>query len=199
MAKQIIVTIGREYGSAGHEIAKQLADRLGLPFYDQNIVDELANAEKLDSIDARMYDDVPKNFFTRSDLTGKYETQEEKMSRTEFEIIKKHAEAGESFVIVGRCAEYVLREYPFLVTIFVLGDIKQRQKRIMNLYQMTAEEARAAISFHDKQRQTYHNGYSTTKWGEAKGYDLCVNSSKLGVKNTVAMLESYVRMRWEND
>lgn len=175
MGEQVIIAISREYGSAGHEIAKQIAEDLKLPFYDQILIDELA----------------------RADFLGNSE-ENEMLTQTQFDIIKKHAESGESFVIVGRCAEYILKGYKGLISVFVLGDIKQRQKRIMNMYQMNADEAKAAIMYHDRQRQNFHNGYTDIKWGEAKGYDMCVNSSKLGVENTVKVLEEYIQMRIEN-
>ena len=197
MDRQIIVAIGREYGSAGHEIAQQIADDMGLAFYDQQLIDEIAHTEQLDTFDARMFDDVPKSIMSAPGLGENMEPGENKMAEVQFELIKKHAASGESFVIVGRCAEHILREYPCLVTVFIMGNMKQKQRRIMNLYQMTAEEAKAAIAYHDRQRQTFHNSYSDTKWGEAKGYDLCINSSKLGVKNTTRLLEEYIKLRME--
>lgn len=170
MKQQVIISVGREYGSAGHEIARQIAARLELPFYDQNHI---------------LPEDV--DFGSDSDA----------MEQAQFDSIRQHAEAGESFVIVGRCSEYVLRQYPGLITIFVLGDVKQRQKRIMTLYQMDAAEARAAMDHYDKKRQNYHNEHSDTLWGEAKGYDICVNSSRLGVEGTVRVLEDYIRLRMQ--
>ena len=105
------------------------------------------------------------------------------------------AEDGKSFVIVGRCSEEVLKEYDALIPIFVLGDMDKKIERIQQLHHLTEEEAEDMILSTDKKRKGYHNYYCKRKWGDSRNYDLCINSSRLGIEGTVDILESYIRER----
>ena len=113
----------------------------------------------------------------------------------QFEYLKKAAADGESFVIVGRCAETILKNNPALISMFILGDWENKVERITRLYDMEREEAESFIYRQDKKRKNYHNYYCKGKWGDSRNYDISVNSSKLGEKETTQMLVEYIMKR----
>ena len=113
----------------------------------------------------------------------------------QFDFLRKKAEEGASFVIVGRCAETILKGNPGLITIFVLGDMDAKIKRIAGLHLISRAEAERMIWRHDRKRKAYHNHYCEMKWGDSRNYDLCINSNKLGIERTTDTLEQYIRER----
>jgi cytidylate kinase len=116
----------------------------------------------------------------------------------QFEFLKEKAEMGQSFVVVGRCSESVLKDYTAHIYIFVLADTKCKVERIERLYGISAQEAEQMITKQDKKRKSYHNYYCTIKWGDSRNYDISVNSSRLGIDKTVDFLEKYVIERVNN-
>lgn len=194
MNNQLIVSISREYASGGRAIAQALAKRLGINYYDRNLLDEIA-AERLgDASKLKRFDEVPKRFFTRT-VRGMSSSAEEHVAQIQFDYLLKKAESGETFVIVGRCAEEVLSEYPGLVKIFVLADEDQKIERVCQMRDVNVDEARGIMLRHDKKRKAYHNYYCDIKWGDSRGYDICINSSRLGIEKTTDFLESYIKAR----
>ena len=192
--KQLIVSISREYASGGKEIAKELAKRLGIGYYDRNMLDEIA-AERLGSADKlRKFDEVPKRWLSRT-VRGMTSSAEENVAQIQFDYMLKKAESGESFVIVGRCAEEILSEYAGLIRIFILADDDQKAQRVCQLRDVNIDEARGIMLRHDKKRKAYHNYYCDIKWGDSRGYDICINSSRLGIERTTDLLENYIRTR----
>ena len=192
--KQLIVSISREYASGGKEIAKELAKRLGIGYYDRNMLDEIA-AERLGSADKlRNFDEVPKRWLSRT-VRGMTSSAEENVAQIQFDYMLKKAESGESFVIVGRCAEEILSEYAGLIRIFILADDDQKAQRVCQLRDVNIDEARGIMLRHDKKRKAYHNYYCDIKWGDSRGYDICINSSRLGIERTTDLLENYIRTR----
>jgi cytidylate kinase len=195
MDRQLIIAISREYGSGGHHIARELAERFGIALYDHNLLDEMCKAKGLDPSHLSRYDEVPRNMFLSRTVRGMSSSPEEAVANMQFDFLKEKAAAGESFVIVGRCAEHVLKDVEGLIPIFVLGDYEPKVKWIMENRQMDEEQARDAIARHDSRRKAYHNHYCDIKWGDSRNYDLCVNSSRLGLDRTADMLENYIRER----
>ena len=117
------------------------------------------------------------------------------IAQFQFDYIRKKAESGESFVVVGRCSETVLKDYDCLMSVFVTGDKEQKIQRVMERYDISESDAYSKMRRHDKSRKQYHNKYSDFKWGDARYYDMCINSSPLGVDKTVNVLENYVKER----
>lgn len=195
MAKQTIISIGREYGSGGHQIAQALADRLSFKFYDRNLLDEIANEKQVDGSVLQKYDEAPRNLLFSRTVRGFSNSPEEVIAQLQFDYLKKKAQTGESFIVVGRCAEEILKEYPGLISIFILGDFDKRIQRIKEIRQVSDDAAKAIIYRHDKKRKSYHNYYCTSKWGDSRSYDLTINSSKLGIDDTIALLEDYIQTR----
>ena len=105
------------------------------------------------------------------------------------------ADEGESFIVVGRCAETVLGDRPNVISLFVLGDSEVKCKRVMEIYDLSERDAQFKMERHDKYRKQYHNYYCKDKWGDSRAYDLCINSSRLGFDETVNELEDYINRR----
>ena len=193
LEKQIIITIGREYGSGGHEIGRKLAERLHMGFYDRNILDEIAYGKNVDAEKLAKYDEVPKTMFLSKTVRGFSNSPEENIAQMQFEYIREKAASGESFVIVGRCADYILRESEALLSVFITGDYESKLERVMERRNFSAKQAAVTIDRHDKNRKAYHNHYCTTKWGDSRNYDMCINSNILGIDGTVDLLENFVK------
>lgn len=193
--KQLIISVGREFGSGGHEIAEELAKRFHLPFYDYHLIGEIAAGKKIDVKTLERFDELPKiPFFSRT-VKGYSNSPQENIANMQFEYLKKKAAAGESFVIVGRCSETILKGNPGLISIFVLGDIEAKVDRVTEREHVSRIEAEEMIARHDRKRKTYHNHYCRGKWGDSRNYDISINSSKLGTLGTVDILEEYIRRR----
>lgn len=198
MKKQVIISIGREYGSGGHFIAEILGERFGIPVYGHNLLDEIAKERNVPVEELRQYDELPKKRLLSRTIKGFSNSPEENIAHLQFDYLKKMADEGKSFIVVGRCAEHVLREFPAMVSVFVLGDRKTKAKRICEIRKMDEVEALVTMNRHDKNRKAYHNHYCMGKWGDSRCYELCINSSKLGLDKTADMIEAYVKERVNN-
>ncbi len=194
MGNQIIISIGREFGSGGHEIAEHLAKHYDIPLYDKEIFDHIQEKGSISADVARHFDEKPVNpIFYPVMLDGNNLPLEQSVANQIFDFIRtKGDKEKKSFVIVGRCAEYVLRDNPNLVRIFILGDRETKCRRIMEKYELDERNAYSRMRKEDKMRKTYHNFYSDGKWGDSRSYDICVNSSTLGIEKTVKSLIAYI-------
>ena len=194
MDKQIIISVGREFGSGGHEIAEGLAKHYDIPLYDKEIFDHVAEKGSINPDVAKFYDEKPLNpIFYPVSMDGSYLPLEQTVTNHIFDFIRQKGDRErQSFVIVGRCAEYVLRDNPNMVSIFILGDIESKKARVMEKYDLDEKAALNRMKKEDKVRKTYHNFYADGKWGDSRSYDLCVNSSTLGVEQTLQTIISFV-------
>lgn len=195
MGKQVIISIGREFGSGGHAIAEQIAKDMGISLYDRNILDAIAEEKSAKAEHLEKYDEKPRNYLLTRTVRGHSNSMEEHLARMQFDYIKTKADSGESFVVVGRCSEVVLKDREELITIFILADRDQKTERVMKKYNLSKAEAVSKMNRHDRQRKVYHNTYSRNKWGDSRTYDLCINSSRLGIDGTVKTLEYYIQSR----
>ena len=194
MKKQIIISIGREFGSGGHEIAEGLAKHYNIPLYDKEIFDHIAEKGSINPEVAKYYDEKPLNpLFYPVSMDGSYLPLEQTVTNHIFDFIRQKGDREkQSFVIVGRCAEYVLKDNPNMVSLFILGDTESKKVRVMEKYDLDAKAALNRMKKEDKMRKTYHNFYADGKWGDSRSYDLCVNSSTLGVEDTMKTIITYV-------
>lgn len=195
MKKQLIISVGREFGSGGHVIAETLAKRFDLPLYDSNILESIAQERNVDAKTLHRYDEVPRNILFSRRVREYSTSAEENIAQMQFEYLKKKADEGESFIVVGRCAETVLGDRPNVISLFVLGDREVKCKRVMEVYDLSERDAQFKMERHDKYRKQYHNYYCKDKWGDSRAYDLCINSSRLGFDETVNELEDYINRR----
>lgn len=197
MAKQTIIAIAREYGSEGHTIGKELAEKLGVKLYDRSLLDEMADNMGIKVEVLEKHDEKPRNMFLSRRVGPYTNSMEEIVAEMQFDFIREKAESGESFVIVGRCADSVLQGTEGLITVYVTGTKEAKVKHVREKFQLSEAEALMKMARHDKTRRQYYNRHSDREWGDVRNYDVCINSSFLGVKDTADVLETYVRKRME--
>ena len=197
-----IITIGRQFGSAGREIGEKVAAHFGIPCYDKELLSRAAKESGFCEEMLRNHDERPTNSFlynlVMDTYTFGYNSSSfvdmpisHKVFMAQFDTIKKIAEE-EPCVIVGRCADYALQEFKNCLNIFIYADEESKLKRIMAKYDISADKAKDMMIKKDKQRQSYYNYYSTKKWGRADSYDLCINSGVLGTDGTVKLICQYI-------
>lgn len=195
MEKQLIISVGREYGSGGHEIAEKLAKHYGIQLLDHNLLDEIAAKKNVKMDHLRELDEKHKNPLSSRTVRGYSSSPEENMLYLQFDYLREKADSGESFVIVGRCSETILKQYDCMVSIFILADRDKRIERIMRLYHLTESQAAKKIREKDMNRRRYHNSFCVGKWGNCRNYDVSLNSSKLGIDGSVKLLTDYIDRR----
>lgn len=182
--KKMIITIGREFGSGGHEIGEKLAAKLGINFYDKNLIELAAEHSGLDlSVLGASDEKAPSPF-----VSPYAPTVSDRLYCAQTEVIQKLAKT-ESFVIVGRCSNAILKEACTPLNIFIYAPLEDRIKRIMDRYLIdTPDKARKEILRTDKIRRGYYQYYSEFKWGDREGYDFMIDSSLFGINGTVDIL-----------
>lgn len=195
MGKQLIITVGREFGSGGHIIAAKLAEHFGIQLLDSNILAEVAKKSNTSEEYLKKYDESARNLFFSRTVNGFSNSPEEIIAQMQFDYIKQRADAGESFVVIGRCADYILRKNPALVRVFVLGDTEAKIKRTAEREGISEDKAKIRMEQADKRRKYFHNTHSENKWGDSRSYDITVNSSKLGLDSTAELLIKYIELR----
>lgn len=203
-SNDIILNIGRQLGSGGRIIAKKLAERLQCGFYDR----ELLNlAAKESGFSERFFEknDEKKGFFKsvfhmRAPLVGdncfyRSGLSQESLFQLQSDAIRKAAENG-SCVFVGRCADYVLRDFDNVLNIFITAALDERIERVRERHKCSPEEAKKRIDKIESVRSSYYNYYTGKQWGHSASYDLCVNSSILGIDGTVEYIIEFVKRRF---
>lgn len=194
---QVIISIGREFGSAGREIAQRLAKHYDLPIYDKNLLKEIAVAKNVDLEALEEFDERKRNKLLYRTVRGMNSSPQDNVANLQFEYLKKKAAEGQSFVVVGRCAETVLKDEPSMISIFITGDMEHKMARIEKLYNLTGVDAKVFIESENMKRKYYHNSHCKRKWGDSRCYDLTINSSRLGIHGTEDILVKYIDARRE--
>lgn len=191
---KFVVTVGREYGSGGRFIAKLVAERLNVPFYDNELITKAAVDSGLSEAVFKNFDEKKDSFIGSSIGMYSYDTTlSQKVFLAQFETIRKIAE-NESCVIVGRCADYILKDDPNLVSVFVCAPMEQKVERATKYYNLEGKVENQIIKI-DKKRKGYYNFYTDREWGKAHNYDLCINS-KNGIDSCVDAIVAYVKRRF---
>ena len=205
MATNLVITIGRQFGSGGRKVGKLLAEKLDIPYYDKELLAEAAKDSGICQEIFENHDEKPTRSLLFSLVTGMQMHGDpgsmymdmplnHKIFLAQFDAIRRIASEGPC-VIVGRCADYVLRDKPNAVSVFVKADICQRVERAESLYGVDPAKAEETVRKADKQRASYYNYYATATWGDVNNYDLCVDTGKLGIEGTVELIEQYLRLR----
>lgn len=195
--KQILISISRTYGSGGHAIAAKIAEELGLPLYDRNLLEKMSEDQVIKNDEYKKVDDRPHIVMPSRRVRGYSNSMVDNLLELQFDYLRKMADAGESFVVVGRCSEMALKKYPGLISVFVTGDMEARIHRISELQHLKKRDAANKIKRVDKARRAYHDRFSKKHWGDPSGYDLCINSTRLSIDGTAAILEKYIEAREE--
>ena len=203
--KHIIINVGRQLGSGGHDIGRMLALDFQAKYYDRELLN-LAAKESGFSEKFFEQNDEKKGFLKglfnmqTSHISGgsMYKTNfsQESLFQFQSDAIIKAAKEGPC-VFVGRCADYILRDFPNTVNIFITASMKYRIAQVMNKQHINAEEARKFIESKESKRAAYYNYYTGKKWGAAESYDLCIDSSILGLTDTEKIIAAFIRKRFD--
>lgn len=199
-----IITIGRQYGSGGRDIGKKLAEELGIPVYDKEMLDRAAKESGICQELFETHDEKPSNSFLYSLVMDTYTMGyssgafsemplNHKIFLAQFDAIKKIADEGPC-ILVGRCADYALESYDNVMTLFIHADMEARIKRIARRKDLTDAKAKELIQKTDKKRASYYNYYTNKKWGDCSSYDHCLNSSDLGIDGTVKAIKMLLEL-----
>ena len=194
---QIIIAIGREFGSGGHDIADKLASHYNIPLYDKNLLKAVANEKNIDHEALQEFDERRRNKFLYRTVRGMNSSPSDNVAKMQFEFLKEKAAKGESFVVVGRCAETVLKDEPSLVSIFITADMEYKMFRVERDLHMTGTDAKVYIESENMKRKYYHNSHCKNKWGDSRCYDITINSNKLGIHKSADILINYIDARRE--
>ncbi len=206
MGFNTIAAIGRQYGSGGREIGEMLADMMGVPFFDRELIalaaeksgvskdvyshiDETATNSLLYALSTGAYT-LSSHFTTVSDLP-----LNDKLYIIQTNLIKDIVKENGSCVIVGRCADYILKDDPRLASIFIHAPIKSRISRIMEKEGLNAASAESRIIKTDKKRANYYNFYTNREWGDLNNYELCIDSTVLGKEKTAEFIFEFIKNR----
>lgn len=201
MSKNTVITVGRQLGSGGREVGKKLADKLGFSFYDREILtlaaeDSGFGKEFFENADEKVTPRFSNGFFSSPfpslNSPSVHEINyldNDVLFQIQSNVIRHISEKGAA-IIVGRCADYILRDHPGLFSIFISASTNDRVKRLCDSLDCSPEEAIKTIKKADKQRSTYYNFYTDKTWGAASSYDLCINSSRFGIDRCVEIIMS---------
>lgn len=193
-----IITISRSFGSNGREIGRRLAERYGIKWYDKDLMKRAAQESGLCTEIFENLDEKPTSSFLYNLVMDSYSFGYpsssyvdmpigHKVFLAQFDAIKKIADEGPC-VIIGRCADYALSDYDNCINLFIYSNMNERVKHIMDRFSLSEDKAKEMINKKDKQRSNYYNFYSNKKWGKAESYDLCIDSSLLGIDGTVELI-----------
>ena len=205
MKTNTIITIGREFGSAGREIGYKVAEAFGIKLYDKEMLARAAKESGICEEIFETHDEKPTNSFLYSLVMDTYSMGysgntytdmpiNHKVFLAQFDAIKKIADEGPC-ILVGRCADYALESYKSVVSVFIHADMNARIRRIARIYDLTDAKAKDLIIKTDKKRSSYYNYYTNKKWSDAESYELCLTSSELGIEGTAKAIIDYVRLK----
>lgn len=206
MNKNIVIAIGRQNGSGGREIGKKLADQLGISFYDKQLIQMTAEKSGIHEDICEASEETATNSLlytlsTSGNLWGGGRAPmgselpvTDRIFIAQSEIIKQLARQ-ESCVIVGRCADDLLRNHPNCIRVFIHADLKYRTERMVRLYGLSEEKAEKQVIRMDKKRANYYNYFTDSKWGMAENYTLTLDSSQLGIEGCIGVLKYLAEQR----
>lgn len=201
-----VITIGRQFGSAGHDIGELVAAKLGYTFYDKKLVEIAAKKSNLSDEAVKQLDEKATSSLLYSLASGSYSIHgingplyyemplNDKLFIVQSDVVKNVA-AKENSVIVGRCSDYILEDADDinLINVFIYAPLEFRIKRVKEAFDLTDKQAKERVLKTDKQRKTYYNYYSNRDWGKMSNYDLCINSEKIGIEKSAEIIADFVR------
>jgi len=204
MNEKFVINIGRQLGSGGRAIGEKLAAEFEIGFYDKELIQIASKESGLGKEFFEKADEKESHSFfggllglrtnVNSEIYGNNYLCNETFFKIQSDVIRELAEK-ESCVFVGRCADYILRENPRCVNVFITANTDDRIKRIAQSHELSLEKAQALIEKMDKKRAEYYNFYSNKVWGAAESYHLCINSSVLGIDETVAFIRCFIEQK----
>lgn len=199
MEKKFVITIGRQLGAGGKLLAEELGRRLGVPVYNHEIINEAAkqsgiSAELFEKADEHTSNVTPlgTGIWSFGSMTTPGYINNDTLFAIQSQTIECLADSG-SCIIIGRCADYVLRERENVLKVFVTASLEDRVARLCSSCDKGEKECRAWIASTERKRSAYYNYYTFKTWGAAESYDLCLNSSTLGIEGCADVIEKYIR------
>ncbi len=204
MNRNCIITIGRQLGSGGREIGQKLSDLLGISFYDKELIciasrESGLNEEYFEKADEKkrfsLFGGIPGFRGLDAGQTMNYYLTDETLFKIQSDVIRKLA-GQKSCIFVGRCADYVLKDNPGILSLFITANPDDRIKRIAAIQNLPENKARAHIERTDRERARYYNYFSGRDWGAAEHYHLCINSSVLGIDETAEVIGRFAEKRF---
>ena len=201
--KKVIIIIGRQLGSGGRTIGRMLADDFNCSFYDKEILNLAAKESGFSEKFFEQNDEHKRFFRSFFNLNAQHVSDnnfhinkfsQESLFQFQSEAIRSAASAG-NCVFVGRCADYILRDYDNVINLFITADIDYRIRQVANRHQCSEEVARKIINTKESNRASYYNYFTGKKWGYGESYDLCVSSTPMGLEITEKFIAEYIRER----
>jgi cytidylate kinase len=203
MNDKFVINIGRQLGSGGREIGEKLASQFDIAFYDKELINIASKESGLgkeffEKVDEKESHSIFGGLLgLRSNVSHMYANNylsNETFFKIQSDVIRELAEQ-KSCLFVGRCADYILRDHPRCVNIFITADMEDRVNRVVSDQHLTTEIAREKIEKMDKKRAAYYNYFSNKAWGVAESYHLCINSSILGIDETVTFIRRFIELK----
>jgi len=205
MDEKFSISIGRQLGSGGRVIGEKLASQLGISFYDKELI-QIASQESglgkefFEQVDEKTSHSIFSGLFGlhsayTNDIYSNSYLSNETLFKIQSDVIRELSEK-QSCIFVGRCADYVLKDNPRCLNLFITADMDDRVKRIAEIQKMTGKKAKDYIEKMDKKRASYYNYFSNKVWGAAGSYHLCINSSVLGIDATVTFIRQFAEKRF---
>ena len=204
MNEKFVINIGRQLGSGGRQIGEKLASQFGIAFYDKELI-QLASKESglgkefFENADEKKSHSIIGGLLgLRTNINNEVYVNNYLSNETFFKIqsdIIRELAQEKSCVFVGRCADYILRDHPRCINVFITADTHDRLKRVAQDKSITLEKAQEVIEKMDKKRSEYYNYFSNKTWGMAESYHLCINSSVLGIDGTVDFISEFIKQR----
>ena len=202
-----IITIGRQYGSGGREVGQKLAAHYGIGFYDSELLSKVAKESGFCQEIVQQQDERPTSSFLYNLVMDTYSCGfsnstftdmpiSQKVFLAQFDTIRRLGDPGPC-VIVGRCADSVLKDHADVINFFLTGDMADKKARILGRYDIEKDKAEDFIKKTDKRRASYYNYYTDQKWGSAPNFDLCLNTSKTGIEGAVKLMMDYIAIKEE--
>ncbi|MBR0147309.1 MAG: cytidylate kinase-like family protein [Eubacterium sp.] len=200
--EKVLITIGRQFGSNGRIIGETVAKKMGIPCYDKQLIKQVAKESGLwenllDELDEKhsnsfLYSVVmdPYSFAHNFDTQGYGMNLSQRAFMATYNTIEKIAKEG-SGVFIGRCSNYVLRNMDPILNIFLYAPMEVRIRTVMDRFSLSEKQAKDQIQKEDKARASYYNYYTSSKWGRIDGYDICIDTSKLGVEKTADQIIAF--------
>ena len=203
MKENLIITISRQYGSGGREIGRRLAERLGIPYYDKELI--ILAAERsgyarslFEEADQKASNSMIFSLMRAGSMVNSYDLPlNDKIYLIQSGVIQQVARQG-SCVIVGRCADYVLQDRFPCVNVFIHAALQKRMDRAVKVYGLSPDDVQSVLLKTDKRRETYYNYYTGRKYGDARNYTLSLDSLGVGIENAVRVMADYVES-WDGD
>ncbi len=208
MGENLVISINRQYGSGGREIGEKLAQRLGIKYYDKDIVTLAAKKSGIKKDYFERVDEQPTDSFLYALAMNTFSVNSginpfdnalssDKLFNMQAEVIKELADE-ESFVLIGRCGGYILREKPRCVSIYICSSLEKRVERLCKRHNITEKEAKKRIASTDKKRESYYGYYAGENWSQCSSYDLAVNTSEIDIDKAVDVIANYIKTRFDS-